>query len=173
MTSGEFRGQVWVHYGQIELEADEPGELPDWGDFFRHSLVGLIGTQPGHAIMLTGLHTGTVTFTVVVADQDPGAALDDYDDVVEIDLEARSDQIRLVEWGEEATHELPPLPAGPSAYRLRYHARGMDAAAQADTNLGEQPMDEYLLQIWPAVPTAPASVKITSDQARYWQADKR
>jgi hypothetical protein len=173
LLDGMFHGPVWVHYGQIELDADEAGEVPDWGDFFQHSPVGLIGTQPGRAIMVTGLHTGVVRFTVMVATEDPGVDLG-YDDVVEIDLEARTTEICLVEWGDEGVHELPPLPAGPGNYRLRYHARAMDEAAKVNTNIEDNRIiDEYLLQIWPAPPTPPASIKITSELARYWQTDKR
>jgi hypothetical protein len=174
LTDGMFHGPVGVDYGQIELDADQSGELPDWGDFFQHSPVGLIGTQPGRAIMITGLQTGVVGFTVVVAEHDPGAELDQYEDVVEIDLEAHTPEICLVEWGDEAVHELPSLPAGVGNYRLRYHARRMDAAAKRGTNVEDNRIvDEYLLQIWPAPPTPPASIKITSELARHWQTDRR
>src|SRR5690242_353866 len=46
--------------------------------------------------------------------------------------------------------ELPALPAGPGTYRLRYHGRNVDAGRAADT--ADEPVDEYLLQIWPAPP---------------------
>ena len=174
LTDGMFHGPVGVDYGQIELDADQSGETPDWGDFFQRSAVGLIGTQPGRAIMVTGLRTGVVGFTVVVAEHDPGAELDRYEDVVEIDLAAHTPEICLVEWGDEAVHELPPLPAGRGNYRLRYHARAMDEGAKAGSNVEDgRIVDEYLLQIWPAQPAPPASVKVTSEQGRYWQSDKR
>jgi hypothetical protein len=60
----------------------------------------------------------------------------------------------------------PRRPSHTTERCLRYHARGMDAAQQADTS--EEPIDEYLLQIWPEPSNAPAVLKRTSDAARYW-----
>ena len=159
----QLRG--WVHYHQVyllEAGSDLSGMLDDG----LASPVGIICVQPGSAFLTTGLHTGAVGFTVAVADRDPGADLDTYEDVVEISYDSPTGIVWLEEWGGEGSHTLPPLAGGPGWYRLRYHARGMDAAQQADTS--EEPIDEYLLQIWPEPHKEPAVVKLTSDTAQYW-----
>ncbi|GAA3521978.1 hypothetical protein FHR32_008629 [Streptosporangium album] len=105
-------------------------------------------------------------FTVAVADRDPIADLEGYEDVAEISFESLTGRFSLVEWGDEATYHLPPLPAGPGTYRLRYHGRGMDEAYEADTS--DVAVDHYLLQIWPAPPHDSAVLKATSSTLRNW-----
>jgi len=46
----------------------------------------------------------------------------------------------------------------------------MDAAAAAEYS--DVPIDEYLLQIWPAPPSPAVTLKGTSQQRAYWQ-DRR
>lgn len=155
---------VWVHYGQMYLRE----EGSDFSGMLNDSLaspVGIVCVRPGSAFLITGLHTGTVGVAVAVADHDPGADLTAYEDVVEISYESPTGAVWLEDWDGQR-HPLPPLAPGPGWYRLRYHARGMDAAQQADTS--EEPIDEYLLQIWPQSYQEPAVVKRTSDAARYW-----
>jgi hypothetical protein len=154
-----------VHYGQLYL-LDGEAEAPDF-DILGATPVGIVGTEPGAAILVTGLHSGTVGFRVTVDDHDPGPDLDGYEDVVEISFESRDGAAALVGWAEEYSRELPELPAGPGSYRLRYHARGMDAGAAAQNS--DEPIDEYLLQIWPAPPAPAETVKRTSQQCAYWQ----
>jgi len=154
-----------VHYGQIYL-LDGEGDLPHF-DLARTTSAGVIGVEPGAALMITGLHTGTVGFKVSVDDHNPPPDLDRYDDVVEISFESRDGTVSLVGWAGEYSRDLPQLPAGPGMYRLRYHARGMDAAAAAENS--DVPIDEYLLQIWPAPPSRAVTLKRTSQQCAYWQ----
>ena len=104
---------------------------------------------------------------ISVADHDPGPDLDSYEDVVEISFESRDGTASLVGWAEEYSRDLPSLPAGPGSYRLRYHAREMDAGAAAQNS--EVPIDEYLLQIWPAPHSPAVTLKRTSQQCAYWQ----
>jgi hypothetical protein len=160
-----YPGTAFVHYGQIAL-VDGEGDDPEW-DCLRESSVGIIGVQPGSALLLTGRHTGEVGFVVQVTQHDPGADLDGYEDVVEISYSSRDGQAALMEFAGENAHDLPPLPAGAGDYRLRYHARGMDEGKAADGDEG--PVDEYLLQIWPAAPTPAVTLKRTSQQCAYWQ----
>jgi hypothetical protein len=47
------------------------------------------------------------------------------------------------------------------------------ARKPAPTSTSTHPIDEYLLRIWPTTPSAPATLEITSTQARYWLSDKR
>jgi len=161
----EPTGTAQVHYGQIYL-LDGASELPAF-DILQTASVGLVGVAPGAALMVTGLHTGTVGFTVSVAAHPPQPELDAYEDVVEISFESRDGTASLVGWAGEYSRDLPSLPTGPGTYRLRYHARGMDAAAAAESC--DVPVDEYLLQIWPAPPSPAVTLKRTSQQCAYWQ----
>ena len=61
------------------------------------------------------------------------------------------------------------LPLRISEYRVRYTARGMDAAHAADTVIdGEEPLDAYRLWFWPAPPAPDRVIKVVSETARYW-----
>ncbi|WP_433352936.1 hypothetical protein ACQP25_06690 [Microtetraspora malaysiensis] len=130
--------------------------------------VGIIRVAEGSAWLTVGLQWGTVGFTVAVADRDPGADVDGYEDIVEISYESPSGRLSLEEWGGWRAHTLPPLPAGPGTYRLRYHARGMDEEDSLDA------VDEhYLLQIWAEPPRDPAVLKSTSSSFQYWLNSER
>lgn len=75
-------------------------------------------------------------------------------------------EISLVGWGGESAEPLP-LPAG-GPYRVRYCARGMDAARDLDTRLDDDPApDAYLLQLWPAPPAPDAVLRVTAAAAAY------
>ncbi|MFF0868469.1 hypothetical protein ACFYUV_42395 [Nonomuraea sp. NPDC003560] len=58
---------------------------------------------------------GEVPFTVAVADRDPGARLDGYEDVVEISFETVASELVVAgwdtDWRDDKVHRLP-LPAG-------------------------------------------------------------
>ncbi|WP_062434446.1 hypothetical protein [Herbidospora daliensis] len=123
--------------------------------------VGIITTVAGGARLTLGIQWGQVPFRVVVADRDPGAELDRYEDAVEIAFEALSGRLTLEEWGGNGSHPLPPLPAGGGFYRLRYHVLGMDEEAEED---------HYLLQIWPEPYRDAVVVKSTTHSFRYWLA---
>ncbi|MEV0201100.1 hypothetical protein [Nonomuraea sp. NPDC050691] len=60
------------------------------------------------------------------------------------------------------TCPLPPLPAGPGTYRIRYHVKGMDMEGTLDA------VDDHYLQIWPAPLEDPVTVKATSDAFQYF-----
>ncbi|WP_345394765.1 hypothetical protein [Nonomuraea salmonea] len=158
-----------VHYRQAYLVDDTddglgPDGLPD--DHPEHP-VGIIRVDDGGAFLVTGLHTGVVGFAVSVADHDPGADTDGYEDIVEVSFRSVAGRLSLHEWGGADEHELPALPAGPGWYRLRYHAQHMDEAAEVDTS--DAVIDRYLLQIWPQAESAPRTVKSTSGQLAYWR----
>ncbi|GAA4525428.1 MULTISPECIES: hypothetical protein [Nonomuraea] len=146
-----------VHYRQAYLVDDEatgPHGLP--ADDPAHP-VGIIRVEEGAAFLITGVDTGTVGFTVAVADRDPGPELEEFEDIVEVGFRSAVGRVALHEWGGPA-YELPPLPAGPGWYRLRYHARGMDGPVD----------DDYLLQIWPQESAEPRVVKSSSATLQYW-----
>ncbi|MEV6276830.1 hypothetical protein [Nocardia sp. NPDC051832] len=159
-------GEVHVHYGQIYVESD-PGDFgPRMHEAFAGQNSGLCGAAvPGALFLSTGLHTGSVGFTVEVRGQAP--ALDpSWEDVVEVSFYPLSDQSFLLQWAGEDFWELD-LKEGLD-YRVRYCAKGMDQAQEADVRLGEEPLlDRYLLQFWPAPPEPDRIVRQTSQHAAH------
>ncbi|MEO3801996.1 hypothetical protein [Nonomuraea sp. B1E8] len=102
-------------------------------------------------------HGDGIPFTVTIADHDPGADLDGYEEIVEIDFISSTGEVLLIgwcmDWDDSAVRRLPPLPAGPGLHRLRYHVW---------STLMERPDfdgNHHYLQIWPAQPSPPVVVK--------------
>jgi hypothetical protein len=106
---------------------------------------------------------------VLIAPSDPGAESDEYEDIIETDYVSPTGVLTRVQWGGEGEpFELPLLTAGPGRYRLRFHARGADAAADVQF-VDDDPIDEYLLQIWPDDGgRGPEVVTCVSVSTRYW-----
>jgi hypothetical protein len=156
-----FHDTVEVAYAQFHLQDRAYRPTMTVG-----GLAGLVTVRPCELVLVTGRQYGPVGCTVVVAEQDPGAELDWYEDVEEVAFASPTGVVALVERGAATSRARDiDLPAGPGAYRVRYHARRMDQAADAD---GDLVVDHYLLQIWPA-PEAPRDrLKVTSVCGRYW-----
>ncbi|MFE6309438.1 hypothetical protein ACOQFV_29600 [Nocardiopsis changdeensis] len=174
MTDDLLDIRLWVHYGQADLVDGEAG----FGVVPLGGPSGMLCPGPrlsGHVTLLTGLHTGYVDLSVNVTGTDPGPALDEYEDAVEVSLYMPQGAPVLVEWAGEGAHTLPEPSTGPGWYRLRYHARDADAGAD-DTGENDEdgeecnPVDAYLLQIWPAPEAAPRVVAAYSRTMRYWLA---
>src|SRR5688572_10606667 len=124
-----------VHTQRMEVEVEDCSSVylldrEDYGagagsdDSPTHS-IGLIKVERrGMACLNIAVQWGVVDFTVAVADRDPGAHFEGYEDIVEISFESPSGELLLagwhMDWDDEKAHSLPPLPAGPGTYRLRY-----------------------------------------------------
>ncbi|WP_435836123.1 hypothetical protein [Streptomyces albogriseolus] len=159
-------GEVHVHYSQIYVESDPDSFGPDLRESFAGQSGGLCGAAtPGALWLSTGLHTGSVGFTVEVHDQAP--PLDPaWEDVVEASYRPVSAGSALVQWAGEASWDLD---LEETDYRVRYCAQGMDEAHRQDTRLDDEPqLDCYLLQFWPAPPAPDRVLKQTSATAAYW-----
>ncbi|GII03451.1 hypothetical protein [Planobispora takensis] len=157
-----------VDYGQAYL-VDECGQamVPDQpaDDDPAHSL-GIISVADGVALLTIGTHYGKVRFDVQVTQREPDPDLGSYEDIVEISFDSEAGSVSLREWGDGDVHALPPLPAGPGWYRLRYHVHGLDEG-HADYYEEDAP-DRYLLQIWSAEECGPRIVKSRSRRHRSW-----
>lgn len=160
VDSRQMRVKVW--YGQVYL-ADEllDGDVSGDSEDSPSDSAGVIRVTPGLAVISMGIDMGEVPITVVVADRDPGADLQGYEDVVEISFESLSGRVVILEWDwdEPRTHDLTPLPAGPGPYRIRFHVTGLDDHAGA--------LFHYL-QIWPEPFYAPDVLKTTSSNFQYF-----
>ncbi|MGW2419585.1 hypothetical protein ACWC0C_10070 [Streptomyces sp. NPDC001709] len=166
MVRRPVEGEVHVHYGQLYVESDPDSYGPDLAEAFAGQSSGLCGAAiPGTLWLTTGLHTGNVGFTVEVHDEAPPLE-PGWEDVVEVSFRPVSDHRALVLWGGEGFWELD---LEETDHRVRYCAKGMDAAHEEDTRLDDEPqLDSYLLQFWPAPPAPDRVVHQTSQAAAYW-----
>ncbi|MFF5125952.1 hypothetical protein ACFY41_03310 [Streptomyces syringium] len=159
-----FSGEVSVHYGQMYVASGEDG--PELGGSFAGQTNGLCGgAVPGELFLVTGLHTGSVDLTVEAGGHEPSVD-DSWQEIVEVSFLPQSTETVLMEWAGE--HQWP-LDLEQVSYRVRYSATGMDEADELGARTEEEPRQErYLLQFWPAPPTADTVIKQTSRTAAYW-----
>jgi hypothetical protein len=160
-----YEGRFWVHYGQAYVISGG-WELPDMTDAFRGQVNGLCGAaDPGRLFLVTGLHTGDVNFRVELLEKEP--LLDEaWEEAVEVSFSPAEDNVALAQWAGQATF---PLAIPTQDYRVRYCARGMQTAREADTILqGANPLDSYVLTFWPAAAAPDRILRQTSGVAAYW-----
>ncbi|MET8646171.1 hypothetical protein [Streptomyces sp. NPDC004675] len=111
---------------------------------------GLVFSQPGMAVICTGISTGWVHVRVRVRVRPPtrverGA----WEEIVDHSVETATGALRVTSVMSD-TPRLPLLtPQGPGTYRVRVHARGRDTAPDGDAH---EPVEDYLLIVWPADP---------------------
>ncbi len=120
----------------------------------RPGVNGLFHLVEGDVMVLTGTEDGPVRLTVEIHSEAPPLELDGWDDVVEVSQRSSVErsatgEIAVAPLFDGPVEGLPALrlPDG-SSIRIRIHARGRDEAAK---HWGvEEPIEEHLLQIWPA-----------------------
>ena len=164
-------GTAWVHYTQLYVESAESVFFSEPDECFGGQQNGLCGAVvPGAMFLITGLHTGTVGFSVELYDDEP--PLDEtWEEIVEASFRPVGEKVALAGWGGEWQ---TPLDLRTVDYRVRYCGTGMDAAYEADTGLRDEPAaDRYVLQFWPAPPAPDRVVKVTSKIAAYWHEHAR
>ncbi len=152
-----FQGDVVVDYSQVYVMSDPAWPEDPMGGAFPGQLNGLCGAAlPGFLFLVTGLHDGPVGFTVELHDEEP--SVDDiWEDVVEVSFRPASDTVAVVEWGNGAAVSMV---LEPRDFRVRYSAYGMDLAREKSSRFrGEPELDRYLLQFWPAPPSADRVVR--------------
>jgi hypothetical protein len=162
-----FDGAIHAHYGQFYVESsNEAGNDGDPIACFRAQANGICGAAvAGMLFLITGLHTGDVALRIERHDAEPPLG-DEWEDVVEVSLLPRSDEVALVQWAAEARWRLE---LSAIDYRVRYSATGMDEANRTDTTLDGEPLiDRHLMQAWPAQPKPDRVLRQTSDLAAYW-----
>jgi hypothetical protein len=122
---------------------------------------GLVVPMSQGAVISTGIHTGAVTVIAEVRRVSPAlAALEDWDEVVEVSFVAPVGQVRVATIMSDVPEGLPLLtPAGPGSYRLRLHAKGRDTNPDG---VADDPFETYLLIVWPG-PAAAEIIYKTSD----------
>jgi hypothetical protein len=160
-----FDGEIHVHYHQFYVVSRDAWD-GDVAACFEGQINGLCGASlPGLMFLTTGLHTGSIGLSVQLHSEPP--VLESiWEDAVEVSFSPQGPNTALSQWAGEAAWDLQ-LPA--RDYRVRYCARGMDAARGADTLIKPDPVvDHYLLQCWPSPAAADAIVRQGSATAAYW-----
>ncbi|WP_091550383.1 hypothetical protein [Micromonospora pattaloongensis] len=121
---------------------------------------GLIDTQPGLAVIFTGILGGNVRLAVQARPAAPAVDTAEWDEVVDVTLDAPTGAVRVRAVDSDDPDGLPVLtPAGPGPYRVRVHARGRDTAVD---EVQPQPVEDYLIAMWPEAP-APVTVHKQTD----------
>lgn len=148
-------GQYWI----TDMDPDVEFELPEPG-----GVGGLAGAVGNLAVVLTGTQFGNVTVTVQAGDTDPGPDTGSWDEVVECSLRAGPARQPLgITSGGQGPADLQGLTrSGAESFRLRIHARGRAAGAERDVVAGK-PVEEHLVQMWPAPLAANRVIKNAGD----------
>ncbi|MFE6886709.1 hypothetical protein [Streptomyces sp. NPDC057694] len=120
-------------------------------------------TEPGaFALVMTGTKLGPVRVTLTQRSAPPPPPdLDAWDDIVEASLLLPGTNPGITD-----AHDNDPLPpltriAGVPS-RIRVHARGRDLGHEKLIIDGDEPLEEHLIDVWPA-PLAPLHVWKTTD----------
>lgn len=148
-------GQYWISDNDPDVEF----VLPTPG-----GASGLVGVSPGLAIVIAGTQFGHVLVSVQAGESDPGLDTGRWEEVTEVSLTSGpGGQGLSITSGGQGPYEFGHLtPPGAGAHRVRVHARGRDAGAAKDV-VSSRPVEEHLVQIWPAAPAPETIYKTTDD----------
>ncbi|MFF4191647.1 hypothetical protein [Nonomuraea sp. NPDC001831] len=157
--------QVFVDASTVDLTGEELVAEFEWD----MTATGLVQADPGGdgARVVCGQEIGDVGVTAELWDAAPPLAADDWQDVAEVSVAWRSAfmDFATTDGGENPAAQLE-LP-GPDDYRLRVHGRNRD---DGDPRDDDAPVEEYLIQVWPAPQAGPVTAKSTSRTAATWRA---
>ncbi|MFD0416811.1 hypothetical protein [Streptomyces sp. NPDC127108] len=123
-------------------DGELPGHTADWSN-------GLVAVMTAGALIATGVAFGPVRVRTAFSSQPPPAVDDQgsWDEIIEVTVQAPTGRLRAHSLEDSGFPELPVLStAGSGAYRVRVHARGR---ADAPTVVRGDPVEDYLLQVWP------------------------
>ncbi|MET4061873.1 hypothetical protein ABIB35_003450 [Arthrobacter sp. UYP6] len=132
---------------------------------------GLIGAlSVSFPIIETGVAGGPVNISVVHHHSRPEANTSGWEDVAELSILAETYPI-ILGLEERVGLDKPPQEArldflGPGWYRTRIHARNRDVAHDL---IVESPVEDYLIEVWPAPPAQAITLKVASAYGRILQ----
>jgi hypothetical protein len=133
--------------------------LPEIGPSWYRGFNGLVSVHGSLAIVMTGTAAGYVRLTIDPLGSEPELLTADWDEVVEVSLWFEELGAVTTE-GCEGLEDAPPLAASPGNYRVRVHARGRDRGGERGS-VWDSPVEEHLVQAWPAPPSAEICHKLT------------
>lgn len=155
---------VWVDASTVDLTGESlvTEFEPDW------TATGLVDADPegDGARILCGQEIGDVVVTAELWDDAPPLNADGWQDVAEVSVSWRSAFIDFgtTDSGDDPAKQLE-LP-GPGDYRLRVHGHNRD---DGDPRGDGDPVEEYLIQVWPAAQDEPVTVTSASETAALWR----
>jgi hypothetical protein len=135
---------------------------PDW------TATGLVDADldGDGARIARGQEIGGIAVAAELWDAAPPPTPDGWQDVAEVSVAWQS---AFMDFGTTGSGEDPAkrleMP-GPGDYRLRVHGRNRD---DGDPREDDDPVEEYLIQVWPAPRAEPTAVKSTSRTAALWR----
>ncbi len=160
-----FDAVVQTDYGQFDLVwGNDFGFDGDFDRFFSGQVNGVAGAASGNGLYLNlARRSGGSPVRIVLHETEP-VLLEDWEDVVEVSITIPADADPT--WSTWAGEENGPLPIPPGTYRVRVNARGRDAGR--DGEFADEPVDWYLVELWPAPTQADAILRTTTGDANYW-----
>ena len=146
----------------------EDGERPLTPPGYANTLIAV---APGYATVATGIAMGDVRLTVEVRQDPPPVDVADWEEAAEVTLESPTGRMRIATADDgDPTPPFPVLtPNGPGYYRIRVHARGRDNAID---QTADEPVEDYLVQVWPAPPAPQKIYKQTDRYGAQWVLNK-
>jgi hypothetical protein len=155
--------QVHVDATTLDLAGEElvVEFEPEW------TVNALVDADPDGdgARILCGQEIGSLAVTAELWDGAPPLDIEGWQDVSEVSVTWRSAFIDFgtIDQGSDPNKRLD-LP-GPGDYRLRVHGCNRD---DGDPRDDADPIEEYLIQVWPAPIAEPTVHKATSQTFAYW-----
>lgn len=157
-------------YGQFDLVWTENGGFDgDFDRFFAGQVNGLAGaSDPDGVYINLARRSGGSPVRIVLIGAPPAGNDATWEDIVEVSFVLpEGHEMRWKSWAGENGGILGGLP--PGSYRMQVSARGRDQGQAGE--LSEDPVDAYLLKMWPAPPQSDAIVRTGSEDGRYWHAE--
>ncbi|WP_157856013.1 hypothetical protein [Streptomyces aureocirculatus] len=145
---------VYVPEGSFGvLDSGEiPADTADWSN-------GFVAVMETGVLIATGIHTGNIRVQASPYLTAPSLSSSDaevWDEIVEVSVQAPHAGLCVESLHDGVIAELPLLSTGGNGpYRLRVHARGRDIAYD---QVREQPVEDYLIQAWPAGATTDINI---------------
>lgn len=163
-----FDRLIGVHYGFVQLYAEQD-DWPEPGVPFQGQTNGLLGgAREGFLTMTTGLHTGDVPVRVILRDSAP--PLGDWEEIVEVSFRPNAEVLWFAAFDDGDEIQLPV-----TTYRARWSAINMDDGHDHGVPTPEDPtLDRYELTFWPEEHhRADAILRQTSGTAAYWHNERQ
>ncbi|MCX5052081.1 MULTISPECIES: hypothetical protein [unclassified Streptomyces] len=150
---------VYIAEGSFGLlDAGEiPAHTADWSN-------GFVATMQCGALIATGTHTGYVRVQAISQHYRPDLSPADarWDEIVEVTVRAPHGKLSVESLEQGPATGLPVLSSsGAGEYRVRVHAKGR---ADAFDQSHEEPVEAYLLQVWPTEGGQPTAIIRSSKQ---------
>lgn len=147
-------GNSFLLVDGVDAAFPDPGVL--------ESSNGLLCAFERGGMVLTGIDMGPVLVAVEALSREPAIDLNDWEEIVDVSIDAPSGALGVVSNLIPDPLELPLLSQhGPGAYRVRCCVNGRTRGLKA---VAAHPVERYLLQAWPAVATDPTVYRLLIDR---------